>query len=118
MAGKKKYGLYVVRPEDIGEEERHYLITPDYCLLYTKNKPPQKSAAVTHTDRLPALAAQWLKEQIEQIRREYAAEHKTEILRQAKTFYDAFRKELEAERQHLKEGDGGADPETEGTGSI
>ena len=109
MAAKKEYGLYVVRPEDIEAKETRYLITPDYCLLYTQSKPPAKSVKVKSLDRLPPLAWEWLKEQVDSVRREYIAQNEAEILAQAKSFFDVFRTELEAERQRiLKEGDSDA----------
>lgn len=100
---RKKYGLYVIAQEDIGEEEKHFLITPGYCLLYTSNQPPERSAEVTDMKLLPALARNWLSETIDEIRRRYLEENQAEILQRAKTFNDFFEKELQQERSRMQE---------------
>ena len=118
MTEKREYGLYVVRPEDIPETEQRYLITPDYCLLYTPNMPPRKSAKVTSLEKLPTVAYEWLKEQVESVRKEYIAERSKEILTEAKAFHDVFRGELEKERREVeRKGEDHGEP-TESTGSI
>lgn len=94
-----KYGLYVVRPKDIGEEERHFLITAEYCLLYTKNAPPQKSVEISDLSMLPETAKQWLNGAIDDVRREYLANNQNEILKRAKTFNERFAEELLAMRE-------------------
>lgn len=98
-----KFGLYLVSPEDIGDEEKHFLITPGYCLLYTKNAPPKKSEEIKEMKMLPALARSWLGDTIEEIRKQYLIEHQAEVLLRAKSFNDLFERELEAEKQRLKE---------------
>ena len=69
MKSTDKYGLYVVRPEDIGENEKYYLITATYCLLYTKKKP-KDGFPVKNLTALPSLAKQWLNGAIESLRQE------------------------------------------------
>lgn len=101
---KPQYNLYVIRPEDIEDGERHYLITPDYCLLYTNKKPAMKCEQFTKLEELPAAAWEWLKVEIESIRLEYMAQNQKEILGKAKQFNEQFRLELENERKKLKEG--------------
>lgn len=98
----ERYGLYVVMPEDIGEGEEHFLITPNYCLLYTPNQPPEKSAEVTDMKLLPALAKNWLSETIDAIRRRYLEENQAEILLRARNFNELFEKELQQERERIR----------------
>lgn len=99
-----QYNLYVIRPEDIGEDERHYFITPDYCLLYTDKEPSGRCEQFTRLEELPAPAWEWLKEQIESIRLEYMAANRKEVLGRARQFTEQFRLELEKERRNLEEG--------------
>ncbi len=100
-----RYGLYVVMPEDIGEEE-HFLITPGYCLLYTKNEPPKKHEEVKNLQILPALAKQWLTDTIDEIRLRYLEQNQAQVLLRAKNFNEIFEKELQAERDRTAENDG------------
>ena len=102
MKSTDKYGLYVVRPEDIGENEKYYLITATYCLLYTKKKP-KDGFPVKNLTALPSLAKQWLNGAIESLRQEYLTENQQQLLAKGKAFSDALRQELEAERIRIKE---------------
>lgn len=110
MSVRKQYHLYVVRPEDIPEGEPFFLITAKYSLLYTANRPPKRSREISDLAQLPALAMEWLKTSIDQIRAEYLAENEREILRRGKEFTERFAAELAAEREKLekKEGTDGA----------
>lgn len=98
----KKYGLYVVRPEDIGEKERYFLITPDWTLLYTDKKPPERNVKVTDLSKLPTLALDWLNATIEKMRGAYLADNAKEILRRGKAFNERFAEELQAEREIME----------------
>lgn len=100
----KKYHLYVVRPQDISQVERNYLITPDYSLLYTQNEPPKKSEEVTDLSILPPSAMDWLKERIDVIRIEYMRAHSEEAQEYAGNFIERFQQELERENERLKAG--------------
>ena len=102
-----RYGLYVVKPEDIGSKERHYLITPTYCLLYTSNEPPKLHSEIKDIALLPATAKAWLEECIAVVRTEYMAAKREEIKEKAKFFFDAFQKELEKEKLGLETEDTG-----------
>ena len=99
---EKKFRLYLVRPEDIPAREQFYLITPKYCLLYTQNAPPKKNREIVEIGRLPALASEWLKTTIDQIRERYLTDNEREILRRGKEFAERFREELEKERNGLE----------------
>ena len=100
---KKQYHLYVVMPEDIAETERFYLITAKWSLLYTDKKPPKQHREVTDIANLPALATEWLKSTIEQIREEFLKENEQEILRRGKAFTERFEAELKAEKEKLEQ---------------
>lgn len=93
-----KYQLYIVRPQDINDNEQHYLITVDYCLLYTNNKPPKINKKITDMKLLPELAMSWLSECIEDIRLKYLADNQSEIVDKANAFAERLQKELAAER--------------------
>lgn len=101
MDEKAKYRLYVISPENIADDERHYLITPDYCLLYTQKERGEAEKAIEIKDikSLPSVAKEWLNERIEMIRTEYLAEHKREILEAAEDFGRSFAQELEKIKQ-------------------
>lgn len=101
MDEKKPYGLYVVLPQDISESETRYIITPDWCLLYTQNEPPERNEEVTNLQQLPALAKEWLEAQIEDIRKKYLAEQKQEVLKKAKDFTQRFAEELAKEQERV-----------------
>ena len=101
MNEDKRYGLYLARPEDIGETERFFLITPKWSLLYTDSEPPEPSREITELDALPAMAREWLNETIEQLRAEHLAAHQEEILRRGREFARRFEAELKAEREKL-----------------
>ena len=101
---KRPYGLYVVLPQDIPETEPHYIITPDWCLLYTQNQPPVRSEEVTDLHQLPALAKEWLESTIEEIRKRYLAEHREDILKKARTFTQRFAEELAKEKEAIDRG--------------
>lgn len=101
---KRPYRLYVTRPEDIGEGERHYLVTPDYCLLYTQNPPPERSAEVESLAQLPPEAWEWLRERVEVIRAEYIKARERELLERAAEFTGLFGSELAREREKLRRG--------------
>ena len=88
-----EYHLYVALPEAIRATDRHYLITPDYCLIYTDEQLPADSATeIKNLHMLPASAWEWLAERINIIRAEYLIQHKEEVLEEAKK---AGRKMLE-----------------------
>lgn len=108
MKSTDKYGLYVVRPEDIGASEKYYLITPTYCLLYTQKKP-KEGMPVRSLSTLPSLAKQWLSGAIESVRQAYLISHQQELLAKGKAFSDALRKELDAERNRLRESERGVE---------
>lgn len=99
---KEPYGLYWVDPADIDDKDNHYLVTPDYALVYTQ-MPPLKGKEVSELLKLPELARVWLSEEIEKIRRKYILEHRKEIAEQEAVFAAAFKEELEAERKKLAE---------------
>lgn len=98
----KKYGLYVVHPEDIGDKEQYYLITPTWSLLYTNRKPPERSRKVTQLSMLPDLAVAWLNKTIDQIRTDYLRANEKAILQQGKAFTERFVSELQAEKEKLE----------------
>ena len=100
----EQYRLFVVRPQDISQTERNYLITPDYSLLYTQNAPPKKSEEVTNLSILPPTALEWLKERVTAIQAEYLRTHKKEALERAGDFVSLFQAELERENERLKAG--------------
>lgn len=98
---KKLYHLYVVKPGDIPENERFYLITSKYCLLYTDRRPPKRNREIQDLSTLPELARNWIGSTIDQIREEYLREHEREILEKGKAFTERFEAELKAEREKL-----------------
>lgn len=106
---RKTYSLYVVRPEDISEKERYFLITPDWTLLYTDKKPPERNIKVTDLSKLPTLAVDWLNSTIEKMRAEYLADNAKEILQRGKAFNDRFAEELKAERKNMEKENAGND---------
>ena len=99
----KEYGVYVVRPEDIPQNEKYYLITPKWSLLYTNAKPPKTHRKITDDKTLHAQATEWLQAPIEQIREEYLKEHEQEVLRNGKAFTERFEAELKAEKEKLQQ---------------
>lgn len=103
------YGLYLVKPEDIGPDETHFLITATWSLLYTKNAPPQEHREITDLKALPGTALRWLNETITEIRRAYLEENRQEILAFAKSFNEVFEKELAEERRMMAEDENGKD---------
>lgn len=96
MDERTQYRLYVIAPEIIPDDARHFLITPDYCLLYTQSviEDETKAIEVTDIEALPSVAKEWLAERIEQIRTEYLANHQREILEAAEEFGRSFVEEL------------------------
>ena len=98
----KKYHLYVVRPEDIPEKEKYFLITAKWCLLYTNRKPPKKNREVKDVNQLPSLAIEWLTATIDQIREEYLKANANDILRRGKEFTQIFENELKAEQEKIE----------------
>ncbi len=101
---RKRFGLYLVRPEDIGAKEKYFLITPEWTLLYTDNKPPEPNREVTDLKTmLPDFAVTWLNDTIQQMREEYLRQNAEEILRQGKAFTERFEAELKAEMEKLAE---------------
>lgn len=96
------YGLYVVHPEDIGEKEKYYLITPTWALLYTNRKPPERNRKVTQLSMLPDLAVTWLNKTIDEIRADYLRANEKELLQQGKAFTERFESELRAEKEKLE----------------
>ena len=97
-----EYHLYVVLPESIPPDEKHYLITPDYSLLYTPNTLEGESCAeVKDLSALPASAWEWLTERINMIRAEYIIAHKAKVLKKKKKlnreFLDLVQKAAEDE---------------------
>lgn len=102
LMAKRRYGLYIVRPEDIGEKERYFLITPEWTLLYTNRKPPERHKEITDLSQLPSLAMEWLNATIEQMRAEYLEGNAREILQRGKVFNERFAEELQAEQEKLK----------------
>ena len=99
MDSGKKFGLYVVRPQDIGEEETRYLITPGYSLLYTQNDPPKDSIPVKDMALLTKTAVNWLREQVNDIRREYLREREKDLLQELSGYHAALAEELERVRE-------------------
>lgn len=98
-----KYRLYLTLPEKIRKNERHYIITPDYCLVYT-NKPMRKEGTEEITDFsiLPSEAWEWLVSRINTIRADYIAENKNAVLLEAERFGEEFLK-LATEKDKTKE---------------
>lgn len=111
MDEKKPYHLYVVLPSDIAESEKRYLITPDWCLLYTQNDPPARHEEVTDMAKLPSIAREWLDSTIEEIRKEYLVKHREQMLRRAGEFTKRFAAELAVEKE-LAEKEAVADADT------
>lgn len=97
-----EYGLYVVRPDDIGPDEKYFLITAKWTLLYTKNDPPKQHKKVESLSKLPELAVEWLRETIREIQLEYLLENKGNILQFAKKFNERFEEELLREREAMR----------------
>ena len=95
--------LFLVRPEDIGENEKYFLITGTYCLLYTDNKPPKSHREIKDLKLLPALAMEWLNQTIDQMRTEYLRDNAQEILKRGKAFTERFEEELKAEKEKLEQ---------------
>jgi len=106
-----RYRLFIVLPKNIPEGEKYYLITAQYCLLYTDaEKAPEGAREYTKIHKLPALAKEWLAECIDDVRKRALAEQKESLLMEtAPAFYAALRDALEAESMKLKK-----DKETEG----
>ena len=111
------YGLYLVKPEDIGPDETHFLITAKWSLLYTKNEPPREHREITDLKALPGTALRWLDETITEIRRAYLEENRQEILAFAKSFNEVFEKELAQERLMMAEDENGKDTD-QTTGGV
>lgn len=101
----EKWHLWVCLPENISEDERYFLITEKYCLLYSPRRPEGPVREVEKLSALPSLAWEWLADAIADIRRRYMAEHQEEILAAAKDFNERFAGELEAERKRIEGGD-------------
>lgn len=99
---QRKYHLYVVKPEDISQKERFFLITAKWSLLYTNAKPPKMHREVSDLKELPALASEWIKTTIDTIREEYLKENEQEILKCGKAFTERFELELKAEKEKLE----------------
>lgn len=99
-----KFTLYVVRHEDIRNDEPYYLITPTYSLLYTKRKPPKRSEKVEDESILPELARRWLSETVDAIKREDMQDVTKNLLKRSAEFQQRLAVELEAERQRMKKG--------------
>lgn len=106
MSDTPQYHLYVVRPQDIPADEKHYIITPDWCLLYTSNTPPEPYREVTRLNNLPMPAKQWLDDAIAQVNVEYLKEHEKEVLQKAKSFHDRLAQELAIEQAKMSEKEG------------
>ncbi len=100
---EKKYHLYVVKPDDIPQKEKYFLITRKWCLLYTNSTPPKTHREITDLKNLPALATEWIQATIDQIRENYLKENEDEILRHGKAFADRFEAELKAEKEKLEQ---------------
>lgn len=100
-----KYRLFVVLPENIPEGEKYYLVTADYCLLYTAaEEAPKGAKEFTKIPALPALAKEWLAECIDDLRKKALAEQKEALLNEtAPAFYAALRDALEAENKRLND---------------
>lgn len=96
------YGLYLVRPEDIPKGETRYMLTADWCLLYTSGGKPEYGREITDLNLLPAEADAWLRRQIYELRMEYARAHKRELLDRAGVFTAVFEGELAKERERLQ----------------
>lgn len=97
-----KYHLYLIPPEKIPEGEKYYLITPGYCLLYTRAALLSGVREVTEVSALPALAKNWLAQCIDEVRREVLTERQDEVLRSAERFRDTFQRELDRERGEIR----------------
>lgn len=95
------YHLYAVRAEDIRTNERFYLITPSFALLYTANRPPKKHREILRLKGMPDYVMAWLGEAINQLREEDLAENEELLLRRANGFYKCFERELRAEQEKL-----------------
>lgn len=106
-----RYRLYIILPQNIPEGEKYYLITAQYCLLYTNAETvPDGAVEYTKINKLPELAKEWLAECIDNVRKRALAEQKESLLTEtAPAFYAALRDALEAESMKLKK-----DKETEG----
>lgn len=93
MRRNEKYRLYLTLPKKIRKNERHYIITPDYCLVYT-DKPIRGEGAEEITDYsiLPSEAWEWLVSRINTIRAQYLADNRNTVLREAERFGTAFLK--------------------------
>lgn len=113
-ANRESYGLYLVKPEDIGPDEKYYLITAQWSLLYTNQEPPKASREITDLKVLPGTALRWLNETITEIRREYLEENRKEILAFAKSFNEVFEQELREERRMIAEDNDGDTNQTTG----
>lgn len=99
-----KYRLFVVLPENIPEGEKYYLVTADYCLLYTAaEEVPEGAREYTKIPALPALAKEWLAECIDDLRKKALAQQKQTLLTEtAPAFYSALQAALESERKALE----------------
>lgn len=115
---EKKYGLYMVLPQDIGAEETHFLITPKYTLLYTCHTPPGRHKKLDHVKKLPPLAKQWLNDTIGEIQKAYMEKHQKDLLQYAKSFHEHFSQELQKERQQIEAEDVDGEGTAEKRGSV
>ena len=99
-----KYRLFVVLPENIPEREEYFLVTAQYCLLYTAaEKAPDGAREYTKIHALPALAKEWLGECIDDIRKKALAQQKQTLLTEtAPAFYSALQAALESEKKALE----------------
>lgn len=90
-AAAKKYRLYLALPDAIRKDEKHYLLTPDYCLVYT-DRPIKGGGAEEIRDfsLLPSDAWEWLIGCINLIRAQYLARHREEVLKEAEKFSADF----------------------------
>ena len=104
------YRLFLVAPDEIPENEPHYLITAKYSLLYTENEPPKRNKEITDIPALPQTVKDWLAECIDEIRSAALAQQREALLaEQGPAFISALKTALDGERERLNrenKGDG------------
>lgn len=101
MTETPKYGLYVIFPEDLKPEHKHYIAAKQFCLVYT-DKPPERCAEVTTFKKLKPEIKLWLSQQIQLVREEYAREHPLEVKEGRMATLKKWEVELEAEKEKLR----------------
>lgn len=99
------YKLYLLLPDRIPKEERFFLVTAQYCLLYTNGEKPEGAIEIRNVKKLPHLAKEWLGRCIDELRAEALKKQKDRLLEETgPAFIGAFAEALKTEREKISQG--------------